>query len=293
MELSHLSHDWGVWQKPEHRGTNWRLSHQEEPGIYRGWPGGTLQRNMLCAVFPWVYLDSKVHGANMGPTWGWQDPCGPHVGPMNFVIWVYAYCLWYWLILLISFRITLLVGQSYGYPSTNEVTLKNTGKWFAGISKDDINIKYNHVCIYLGTSCIVLYIHSCHLAWWEKMLSRRHLSTAWNVCNGLCAWHCVLCLMTNYYFPAKMGDDWYNIDVVVGTNLLMARIYPDTSDHRLIHIFDSDLHGVLVDILRHTNIVRRTAHTIVSWAYPKQWLVIHISDLMMIIRFSPNILTVI
>ena len=30
--------------------------------------------------------DSKVHGANMGPIWGRQDPGGPHVGPMNFVI---------------------------------------------------------------------------------------------------------------------------------------------------------------------------------------------------------------
>ena len=26
--------------------------------------------------------------ANMGPIWGRQDPGGPHVGPMNFVIWV-------------------------------------------------------------------------------------------------------------------------------------------------------------------------------------------------------------
>ena len=32
--------------------------------------------------------DSKVHGANMGPLWGWQDPGGPHVGPMNSAIWV-------------------------------------------------------------------------------------------------------------------------------------------------------------------------------------------------------------
>ena len=32
--------------------------------------------------------DSKVHGATMGPIWGWQDPGGPHVGPMNFAIWV-------------------------------------------------------------------------------------------------------------------------------------------------------------------------------------------------------------
>ena len=30
--------------------------------------------------------DNKVHGANMGPIWGRQDPGGPHVGPMNFAI---------------------------------------------------------------------------------------------------------------------------------------------------------------------------------------------------------------
>ena len=50
--------------------------------------------------FPWTKLgplpwdhraittpDSKVHGDNMGPIWGRQDPGGPHVGPMNFAIW--------------------------------------------------------------------------------------------------------------------------------------------------------------------------------------------------------------
>ena len=31
--------------------------------------------------------ESKVHGTNMGPIWGRQDPDGPHVGPMNFAIW--------------------------------------------------------------------------------------------------------------------------------------------------------------------------------------------------------------
>ena len=34
-----------------------------------------------------TYPDSKVHGANMGPIWGRQGPGGPHVGPMNFIIW--------------------------------------------------------------------------------------------------------------------------------------------------------------------------------------------------------------
>ena len=40
-----------------------------------------LSRNSGCP-------DSKVHGANMGPTWGRQDPDGPHVGHMNLAIWV-------------------------------------------------------------------------------------------------------------------------------------------------------------------------------------------------------------
>ena len=30
--------------------------------------------------------DSKVHGANMGPTWVLSAPDGLHVGPMNLVI---------------------------------------------------------------------------------------------------------------------------------------------------------------------------------------------------------------
>ena len=30
--------------------------------------------------------DSKVHGANMGPTWVLSAPDGPHIGPMNLVI---------------------------------------------------------------------------------------------------------------------------------------------------------------------------------------------------------------
>ena len=32
------------------------------------------------------YPDSKVHGANMWPTWVLSAPVGPHVGPMNLAI---------------------------------------------------------------------------------------------------------------------------------------------------------------------------------------------------------------
>ena len=33
-----------------------------------------------------VFTDSKVHGANMGPTWVLSAPDGPHVGPLNLAI---------------------------------------------------------------------------------------------------------------------------------------------------------------------------------------------------------------
>ena len=32
------------------------------------------------------FPDSKAHGANMGTTWGRQDPGGPHVGHVNHAI---------------------------------------------------------------------------------------------------------------------------------------------------------------------------------------------------------------
>ena len=42
-------------------------------------------------------LDIKFHGANMGPTWGRQDPDEPHVGPMNFAIWEFWLIVnWIW-----------------------------------------------------------------------------------------------------------------------------------------------------------------------------------------------------
>ena len=40
-----------------------------------------------CVIDYWILLDSKVHGANMGPIWGRQDRGGPHVGPINVAIW--------------------------------------------------------------------------------------------------------------------------------------------------------------------------------------------------------------
>ena len=48
-----------------------------------------------------IHPDSKVHGANMGPTWVLSAPDGPHVGPMNLaikagpegVVYIFRFCL--------------------------------------------------------------------------------------------------------------------------------------------------------------------------------------------------------
>ena len=50
----------------------------------------TVMYHLRNSVFP----DGKVYGANMGPIWGRQDPCGPHVGPINFAIWVTVIFVW-------------------------------------------------------------------------------------------------------------------------------------------------------------------------------------------------------
>ena len=33
-----------------------------------------------------IYPDSKIHGANMGPTWVLLGPGGPHAGPIKHAI---------------------------------------------------------------------------------------------------------------------------------------------------------------------------------------------------------------
>ena len=35
-----------------------------------------------------IHPDSKIHGANLRPTWVLSAPDGPHVGPMNLAVWV-------------------------------------------------------------------------------------------------------------------------------------------------------------------------------------------------------------
>ena len=51
-------------------------------------PSGLMRnRNSWHVIVNINNPDSKVHGTNMGPSWGRQDPGGPHVGHMNLAIW--------------------------------------------------------------------------------------------------------------------------------------------------------------------------------------------------------------
>ena len=49
----------------------------------------------------------------------------------------------------------------------------------------------------------------------------------------------------------------------------------------------------MVEDFKKKNTERHTAHTIVSWHNPKQWVIVHTSDLIMIIRQSIYILSII
>ena len=60
-----------------------RVTRAAEVERMRMWMGAG-QKQETVSVSP----DSKVHGANVGPIWGRQDPSGPYVGPMHFVVWV-------------------------------------------------------------------------------------------------------------------------------------------------------------------------------------------------------------
>ena len=59
------------------------------------------------------YLDSKVHGANMGPTWVLSAPDGPHVGPLNLAIRVG----FQWLSYRVNLLSSLVFGEQLGLSS--------------------------------------------------------------------------------------------------------------------------------------------------------------------------------
>ena len=85
--------------------------------------------NCLTTTFP----DSKVHGANMGPTWVLSAPYGPHVGPMNLAIRVSILPCGQW---VHDEIITLLLRQNdvtTSFRRNNDVIITTCVRWVVNI----------------------------------------------------------------------------------------------------------------------------------------------------------------
>ena len=68
----------------------WYIAHKAE--VLPGW--GTETDCICWQALLIVTLIARFIGPFKGPIWGRQAPGGPHVGPMNFAIWVniYTFC---------------------------------------------------------------------------------------------------------------------------------------------------------------------------------------------------------
>ena len=90
---------WIICIRPQF--TFMEISHKHW-AVWFHWPSNCLFKSLsmlttkkqtnMCITSPFCLKstsipDSKVHGANMGPTWVLSAPGGPHVGPMNLAIW--------------------------------------------------------------------------------------------------------------------------------------------------------------------------------------------------------------
>ena len=67
-----------------------RNSHFEDETVSRPpypYNGDSHLEGYILKYSLFAVPESKVNGANMGPTWVLSAPGGPHVGPMNLAIW--------------------------------------------------------------------------------------------------------------------------------------------------------------------------------------------------------------
>ena len=70
-----------------------QIKPSKQSSMYAHCMGHTVLYTILSMMLLPIWLrkrcpDSNVHGTSMRPIWGREDPGGPHVGPMNFAIWV-------------------------------------------------------------------------------------------------------------------------------------------------------------------------------------------------------------
>ena len=81
--------------------------------------------------------DSKVHGANMGPTWILSVPGGPHVGPMNLAIRDELLCT-VWGLVMKCYMLYVLHHIIVTIP-----TMHNTVRWYQTNGGQSFNLPNN------------------------------------------------------------------------------------------------------------------------------------------------------
>ena len=103
----------------------------------------------------------------------------------------------------------------------------------------------------------------------------------------------------NYLFPIYIWLQWYFV-LMYWLQNLTHHIHSilnctNLNDHMWIWYYDTYLWNFISvsTTISNKNIERHTAHTIVSRPNPKQWQMGHTSDLIMIMRYSTRILTII
>ena len=110
----------------------YRLCWRSFAGIFH-----VFQTNLIKLIMhlSYIFPDSKVHGAQMGPIWGRQDPGGPHVGPMNFAIWAYniplktEMCIFLFSLVYCGIWDRCIVGFMSSVIKRSELYLKIIDQW--------------------------------------------------------------------------------------------------------------------------------------------------------------------
>ena len=118
--------------------------------------------------------DSKVHGANMGPTWVLSAPDGPHVGLINLAIWGVS-CEYFGKIMTLLYpRPTKLEGGYTGFtlsvcPSVRPSVCRRHG--FRSISQVCFGISItNFICmlmVAIGRSLLIFSDVTFKMAAWR------------------------------------------------------------------------------------------------------------------------------
>ena len=103
---------------------------------------------------------SKVHGANTGPTWVLWAPDGPHVGPMNLVIWDYYSLNSPFYVCLSDIRILAVVTDIENIRA----------EWVAWIEWDGLLLWRTRRLNNLGCVSIVAILWQNVTIWWFRYL---------------------------------------------------------------------------------------------------------------------------